>query len=533
MKLFQSLDLPLEAIGRTVAILAQKGAGKTYTGMKLTELMLDVGGQVVALDPTGVWWGLKAEGTGPGFPILVMGGAHGDIELAPTSGAIVADFVVTSGQSVVLDLSAFNSNGEQTRFVTDFAERLFRAKHDSRTPLHLMLDEADSFAPQRPQKGEERMLGALEAIVRRGRSRGLGMTMISQRPAVLNKNVLTQADLLIALRVVGKQDHKALGEWTALHGTKEEQSAFLEALPSLPNGTAFVWSPGWLKCFISSKVLPRRTYDSSATPEPGMIVKPPKLAPVDIKALSAEIQASAEEAKANDPRELKKEIARLKRELDGKVIDPAALEKEFVRGYDKCRREVIASASLMTWNGKLSAHIPPPPAAIPTPRPSAPAKAKQPSDGAPLNAAEKRILISLFWLRFEEITPVKAAFFANYTVNGHFNNTLGKLRSRRLVAGWKITPEGEALIPSDVEDKPTGAELREWLRPKLSSAENKLLDVLMNHHGRRVAVDELAEQAGYTVNGHFNNSLGHMRTLQVAEGGAREGGVKAADVFFS
>lgn len=543
MKLAKSVSLPPDTVARTLAILAQKGSGKTYTAMKLSELMLEACAQVVALDPTGVWWGLKAEGDGPGFPILVMGGAHGDIPLAPTSGAVVADFVVRSGQSVVLDLSAFNSNGEQIRFVTDFAERLFRAKHDSRTPLHLMLDEADSFAPQRTVPGEQRMLGAIEAIVRRGRSRGIGMTLISQRPAVLNKNVLTQADLLIALRVVGVQDHKALGDWTAINGSREEQRQFLDALPSLPTGNAFFWSPAWLGCFTQGKVLKRRTFDSSSTPEGGAPLKTPKLAAVDIAKLSAEILATAEEAKENDPKELRKEVGKLRREnasllkqLEERVRDPQALlgaeDRENLEYL--CREIGPFSENVAAFMASLA----------PLHRHFLGSKGKEPMREAHvgrkalpipsgLNSAQMRVLTSLFWLRNDvAVTPYHVAFYANYTVSGHFNNTLGKLRSMGLVSGWEITPEGVAIIPSTVEDKPTGSQLREWMRDKISGASNTILDILIRHGGRRVPIENLAAEAGYTVSGHFNNSLGKLRSLHLAEGGAKEGGVKASDVFF-
>jgi hypothetical protein len=316
MILAKNLSLPSDAPARTIAVFGQKGSGKTYLAMVLTEGMLEAGVQVVCLDPTGVWWGLKAEGTGPGFPILVMGGDHGDVPLVYTSGAIVADFVIQSGQSVVLDLSAFNTNGEQDRFVCDFAERLFRGMNSQRTALHVMMDEADAFAPQNPQrKGYEvRMLGAIETIVRRGRSRGLGMTMITQRPAVLNKNVVEQADLIIATRIVGKNDHAALRDMTKLRATKEQQDEFLAAVPTLKNGKAFFWSPEWLNCFEEHEILKKRTFDSSKTPEPGEKRKAPKLAKVDLAKLTAEIQATVDQAKQNDPAEQRREIGRLQNE---------------------------------------------------------------------------------------------------------------------------------------------------------------------------------------------------------------------------
>jgi hypothetical protein len=124
---------------------------------------------VVIADPIGVWWGLRssADGKGPGLPVLVLGGDYADAPLEASAGEIVARMLVEERLSAVLDLSKFRKN-EQTQFMTAFAERLY---HDNREALHLMLDEADAFAPQKPYKGQERLLGAIEDLVRRGRVR--------------------------------------------------------------------------------------------------------------------------------------------------------------------------------------------------------------------------------------------------------------------------------------------------------------------------------------------------------------------------
>ena len=63
---------------------------------------------------------------------------------------------------------------DQRRLVTDFAERLYYRKGQDkhRQPLHLVIDEADEFAAQRIQPGHERMFGAIDRIVRRGRASG-------------------------------------------------------------------------------------------------------------------------------------------------------------------------------------------------------------------------------------------------------------------------------------------------------------------------------------------------------------------------
>ncbi|HEV7405205.1 MAG TPA: hypothetical protein VGO11_19835 [Chthoniobacteraceae bacterium] len=311
--------LPLELAARTQAILAQKGAGKTYTALKQTELMLGAGVQVVALDPTGVWWGLRSPAAGKGgrgFAVVVLGGEHGDTPLLPSSGAVVADFVVSSGRSVVLDMSGFESNAAQDRFAADFAERLYRSKAADRATIHLMVDEADSFAPQRAMPGQQRMLGAFEAICRRGRSRGLGLTMISQRPAVLNKNVLSQVDLLICGRVTGPHDHKALVDWASIAGTKEQIAEFTAALPKLETGEAWVWSPQWLGEFRRVKIARRLSFDSSSTPAPGAVKPAAKMIEVDLAGLTREIQATIEEAKVNNPPALRKEVHTLNASID-------------------------------------------------------------------------------------------------------------------------------------------------------------------------------------------------------------------------
>ncbi len=50
-----ALVLPVEAVTETFAILAKRGAGKTYTAAMLVEEMMGAGLPVVIVDPVGVW----------------------------------------------------------------------------------------------------------------------------------------------------------------------------------------------------------------------------------------------------------------------------------------------------------------------------------------------------------------------------------------------------------------------------------------------------------------------------------------------
>jgi uncharacterized protein len=208
LKLAPKLSLPVDVAGEAIAILAKRGAGKTNTATVLVEELVRAGVQTVVVDPVGAWWGIRssADGKQKGLEVPILGGQHGDVPLEPTAGALIADVAVDTGESLLLDLSDFPSKAAIGRFVTDFSERLFRRKARTPSLLHLVLEEADIVAPQRVKGETARMAGAIEQLVRRGRSRGLGVTLITQRSAVLNKDVLTQADVLIVMRTTGPQD---------------------------------------------------------------------------------------------------------------------------------------------------------------------------------------------------------------------------------------------------------------------------------------------------------------------------------------
>jgi len=114
------LVLPVEAVTETFAILAKRGAGKTYTAAVLVEEMMSAGLPVVIIDPVGVWWGLRssADGTAEGLPVVIFGGDHADLPLAETTGELLADLVVDEPVPAVLDLSTLSKSAAR-RFMTD------------------------------------------------------------------------------------------------------------------------------------------------------------------------------------------------------------------------------------------------------------------------------------------------------------------------------------------------------------------------------------------------------------------------------
>lgn len=563
-----SLVLPAyEALTQTFGILAKRGSGKTYAAAVMVEELLKQELQVVVVDPLGVFWGLRAsaDGKGKGHPIVVLGGDHGDVPLEETGGELVADLVV-DGASLVLDLSHFRKN-QARRFMLAFAERLFHKKRRDQAPLHLVLDEADLFIPQGGKGGPSgdmaQLVGAIEDIVRRGRAKGIGVTLITQRSAVIHKDVLTQIDTLIVLRTTGPQDRKAIEAWVNVHGDEEGWKAMLHSLASLPIGRAWVWSPGWLGLLEKVQIRKRETYDSSATPKAGASQRPPRrLADVDLAGLKERMAATIERAKESDPKELRRRIAVLEKELRAHPqpvrTEPQTVEVPVFKNGELPRlekavsklsdfghelvvvaktigemgqaiggvaKEVVEVAGELTDSLKARSR---PPSAPPPARP-APSRGKSTAtavltegDLPVLPRAQRRILDTLAWMGQLGIAPgrkVQVALLAGASPKSSaYGNNLGALRTAGLIdypgpGLVALTAAGERFAQAPELPATTEALHAEVFR-MVGGAKRRLLEELIAVYPEGLGKTELAERAGASpTSSAFGNNLGALRSL--------------------
>jgi Cdc6-like AAA superfamily ATPase len=147
-----SAALPADALDDRIAIVGTAGSGKTYTAKGFVERLLDSGARVAIVDPLGVWWGLRAsaDGSEAGYPVVVFGGKHADVPITAEIGAALGRLIASEVLACVIDLSELGSNAARRRFMAAFAEALYEANEE---PLHLVLDEADLWAPQKASGG--------------------------------------------------------------------------------------------------------------------------------------------------------------------------------------------------------------------------------------------------------------------------------------------------------------------------------------------------------------------------------------------
>ncbi len=333
LKIADDLALPLDVVTEKLAFLGRTGSGKTYAAMKLAELMLAAGAQVGAIDPVGVWRALRvpAEKGGTSYEVVVFGGLYGDLPLEPTAGELIADLVCDRGLSFVLDVSQFIPS-EQQRFVRAFADRFFHRKKSSPSAVHLFMEESQEFIPENPSGLEALTLGAMQRLWKLGRNFGIGGSLISQRPQEIAKKALNMSGTLFAFQMTGPQERKAIKAWVADHGVAIDIESVLQ---KLDRGQPHVESPTFLNLSATVRILPRVTADLSSTPKftgaSSTKAAARGLTPIDVEQLKTSMAATIEKQKADDPRELRKQIADLKAQLS----KPAHIMREIGQATPK------------------------------------------------------------------------------------------------------------------------------------------------------------------------------------------------------
>src|SRR3990167_8566390 len=255
-----SIQIPINAATKTFAILAKRGAGKTYTGAVLAEEFYKNNIPFVVFDPIDVWWGLRvaANGKDKGLPVVVFGTEHADIPLNREMGREIARAIVKENVSCVISTMGIQGGKTAERhLIAEFSEEILNINN---TPRHIFIEEAHEYVPQRVFGGLGKTFNAVSNLVVMGRNRGLGVTLINQRAATINKDVLTQLDTLLVFRNVSPQDRKALKEWVEHHSAEGDFEKFMQSLPSLPTGEGWIWSPEFLHIFERIEIRKRETF---------------------------------------------------------------------------------------------------------------------------------------------------------------------------------------------------------------------------------------------------------------------------------
>ncbi len=322
--LAEDLELTPEVVTDKWGIFGQSGFGKTYTLGKLAELLLDLGAQVVLVDTVGKLYGLKssADGRSAGFPLVIFGGARADVPTTPAQGAQVARAVVSGRLSAIVDVSEFTTR-QMAGFLADFLRTLFEMKKRHPSAMHVLFEECHEVFPEKPATYQADMLEEGLRVLKLGRNYGIGWTLASQEPQSVSARARSQIGSMLAKRTIDDFAQRWVMGWARSHLKGRDQLAqFRQALSELDKREAFAVSPT-LKVFRRVTILPKRTFDSSRTPEVGESLSPPKvLAAVDVEKLVEAFRAPPAVEDADAPA-LRARVRELEAQLQ-QALKPAA-----------------------------------------------------------------------------------------------------------------------------------------------------------------------------------------------------------------
>lgn len=339
------------------AILGIKETGKSYFATAMGERLMQAGVPIIALDPIGIWRFLRVAGKGAGFPVVVAGGEHGDLPLRPEATTEIVRAAMREGVSLVLDLYELGLSKSEWRRIVEAAVRTLLYENKGRGVRHIFIEEAAEFAPQRIGPDQGRVYSEIEKLARMGGNAQLGYTLINPRAAEVNKAVLELCDSLFLFRQKGKNAIEGLGKWleaAGADGAKEVQ----RSLSTLKQGECWAWLGQADRPILVPRTPEKRTFHPDRRAAPQAITAAEQRT-VNVSAfvetMKGSLEKIIEEAKANDPAELKKQIAELRRELQAArderetaggagepAVDEEALDRAHAEGLEKGRQEGFA-----------------------------------------------------------------------------------------------------------------------------------------------------------------------------------------------
>ncbi|ELY82729.1 ATP-binding protein [Natrinema gari] len=247
------LQLPVvELLTGRGFVTGKSGSGKSNTASVIAEELLEAGYPLLIVDTDGEYYGLKEE-----YEMLHAGADEEcDIQIGPEHAEQMATLALEENVPVILDVSGYLDEDVADELLRKIARQLFVKEKKLKKPFLLVVEEVHEYIPEGGGVGETGNL--LIKISKRGRKHGLGIVGISQRPADVKKDFITQANWLVWHRLTWDNDTKVVGRII--------DTEYSELVSDLDDGQAFVQTD-WTEVDVRKIQFRRkRTFDAGATP---------------------------------------------------------------------------------------------------------------------------------------------------------------------------------------------------------------------------------------------------------------------------
>ncbi|MFB6354101.1 MAG: LAGLIDADG family homing endonuclease [Halobacteriales archaeon] len=217
----------------------------------IAEELLAHGLPLLIVDTDGEYYGLKSQ-----YELLHVGAeADCDATVGAEHAETLAELALLQNVPVVLDISGYVEEEERRELVRRVVERLFELGKRARKPFPLFVEEVHEFLPQ--SGGLDELGETLITVAKRGRKRGIGVCGMSQRPAAVDKDFITQCDWIVWHRLTWDNDKRVAGQMLG--------SDAAAAIDDLADGEALLMTD-WDDRVNRVQFRRKRTYDAGATP---------------------------------------------------------------------------------------------------------------------------------------------------------------------------------------------------------------------------------------------------------------------------
>jgi len=294
-------------------ITGKSGSGKSNSASVVVEELLDRGFPVMIVDTDGEYWGLKEE-----YEILHVGADEEcDLRVGSEHAGKLAQLALEDNVPIILDVSGFLDEDEASALVRETARELFQREKKLNKPFLMLLEECHEYLPEGGSLDETGQM--LIRVAKRGRKRGLGLVGMSQRPADVKKDFITQCDWLMWHRLTWDNDTKVVRRVLG--------SGFDDDVQELADGEAFLQADFVEADVQRVQVRRKHTFDAGATPDLGEFERP------DLKSVSGDLVDELEEISDREERRQDR-IAQLEERVDDLQEEKAELEEELENARD-------------------------------------------------------------------------------------------------------------------------------------------------------------------------------------------------------
>jgi len=219
-------------ISNVLFITGKRGSGKSWTAGVMMEEFHRLGLQFVCFDP------LNAHGGLDELPRIES--------LTPDAGQSIdmkslVERLRTTDKSLIVAMGGLPLPKQQ-ELVADYCEALISARLGK--GLHTILEECQDFVPQigRPISFEP-----IVRLCKLGRALGYGGSLVSQRPAGVNKEALSQASVYLVHNVINNRDLKTLDEQLSFGTDKRLIKKILNGISSARKGECVAYAPEFFR----------------------------------------------------------------------------------------------------------------------------------------------------------------------------------------------------------------------------------------------------------------------------------------------